>query len=67
VNLLIGFLFLLVAIWQFFITYRGFKKMRTEKDAGNSSFVAFGFFFSLIFGGMMLVLAFRIFTESYNF
>ncbi|GEL15055.1 MULTISPECIES: hypothetical protein [Pediococcus] len=59
---LMGVVFLLVAVWQFYAFARGFKTLRTKSNKSTTAFSIAGTWYGLLFGilflgfGMTLVL-----------
>ncbi|CAM2956645.1 conserved hypothetical protein [Dellaglioa algida] len=52
---IIGFIFILFAIWQLVLTWRTFKKLKKEGNKDTSSFIMLAFSNSLLFVVVFLV------------
>ena len=61
-NGLIALGFLAVAIWQFYATYKAFRQLQTDGNSSTSAFAPLGFWFSLLFGFIMLGASIMIVT-----
>ncbi|AMV63103.1 hypothetical protein [Pediococcus damnosus] len=51
---LVGVVFLLLAIWQFYAFVKGFKTLRTESNKGTTAFSIAGTWYGLIFAVIFL-------------
>ena len=56
--------FLAISVWQFFVTYRQFRLLKTKGNKETSAFSPLGLWFSALFGLLMLLLAIHILTGS---
>lgn len=54
---LLGFVFLLISIWQLVITWRTFVKIKNEGDKSTSPFIMLGLWNSLLFAVIFFAVA----------
>nr|WP_137614330.1 hypothetical protein [Enterococcus viikkiensis] len=54
---MIGIFFLLISIWQFYITKRTFSQIRKKGNESTSPFILFGLWGSLVFALCSLYVA----------
>ncbi|WP_461215753.1 hypothetical protein [Lacticaseibacillus sp. GG6-2] len=59
---IVALIFLVGAIWQFFVTYRTVRFIKNEGDHATSAFSPLGLWFSALFGGLMLLASILIVT-----
>lgn len=62
---LVGFVFLLVSIWQLVITWRTFASIKSEGDKNTSPFIMLGLWNSLIFAVIFFAVALWCFLVKF--
>lgn len=62
VDKLVAIGFLAIAVWQFYVTYRELRFVKTKGNKSTSAFAPLGLWFSALFGLLMLFLSIQIFT-----
>ncbi|PLS35096.1 hypothetical protein CYV26_06760 [Carnobacterium maltaromaticum] len=62
---LLGFVFLLVSIWQLVITWRTFASIKSEGDKNTSPFIMLGLWNSLIFAVILFAVALWCFLVKF--
>lgn len=62
---LVGFVFLLVSIWQLVITWRTFASIKNEGDKNTSPFIMLGLWNSLIFAVIFFAVALWCFLVKF--
>ncbi|MEI5994322.1 hypothetical protein A5880_001880 [Enterococcus sp. 4G2_DIV0659] len=62
---LLGFIFLLIGIWQLVITWRTFTDLKKEGDKNTSSFIMLGLWNSLAFSLIFITVSLGSFFVSF--
>ncbi|MFK4566278.1 hypothetical protein [Enterococcus sp. UD-01] len=62
---LFGFIFLLISIWQFIITWRTFTGLKKDGDKNTSPFIMLGLWNSLVFALIFIAVAFMCFFVNF--